>query len=497
MASDEHPGKSSPHHAAGVDYEHVQARYLEERKLKRHAGPLLLWGLGVGAVISGDYFGWNFGLSAGGFWGLAIATFLVAAKYVTMMFSISELSVAFPHAGGPYSFSRQAMGPWGGYICGLAVVFEYVLTPAVIVVGIGGYLNAVVPAIPVEIWWLIAYALFVGVNCWGIELTLRISLVVTFLAAAILIVFYIAAIPHFKAGLLFNILPDPGRSLHFPRGIVAGVLKAIPFAIWFYLAIEELPLAAEETKDVARDMPRGINSAMATLVVLSAFTLVLNPGIGLGAARIGVSNAPLNDGFVALFGVGKMATVLTLIGLTGLVASFHSIIYAYGRQIYALSRAGYFPRFWSRTLPRRKTPHVAMIGGAVVGYGVAFVIKYAQKIGADQVGAALLNMAVFGAVISHLMMMSSYVILKKKPFPRPYRSPGGTLFAWISIVLTIVCLFACFANPDYRPGVWATCAFYLLGLAYFGFYSRNHLVAEAPEEEFAIIRAAEQELAKK
>jgi ethanolamine permease len=480
----------------GVDYEHVETKYLEERRLKRHAGPILLWGLGVGAVISGDYFGWNFGLSAGGFLGLAIATFLVALKYVTMMFSISELSVALPHAGGPYSFSRQAMGPWGGYICGLAVVFEYVLTPAVIVVGIGGYLHAIIPAIPVEIWWLIAYIIFVGINCWGIELTLWISLVVTFLAASILIVFYIAAIPHFKAELLFNIPPDLGQSPIFPRGLLSGVLKAIPFAIWFYLAIEELPLAAEETKDVARDMPKGIHSAMATLIVLSACTLILNTGIGLGANRIGVSDAPLNDGFVAIFGVGKTATVLTLIGLTGLVASFHSIIYAYGRQVYALSRAGYFPRLWSRTLPNRKTPYIALIGGAIIGYGVAFAIKYAQKVGAEQVGAALLNMAVFGAVVSHLMMMISYIILKKKTFVRPYQSPGGNLFAWISILLTVVCFISCFSNPDYRTGVWGTCIFYLFGLGYFGFYSKNHLVAEAPEEEFAVIKAAEKELVK-
>jgi ethanolamine permease len=495
MASDEHTEGTSVH-TRGVDYEHVRANYFEERKLRRHAGALLLWGLGVGAVISGDYFGWNFGLSAGGFWGLAIATFLVAIKYVTMMFSISELSVALPHAGGPYSFSRQALGPWGGYICGLAVVFEYILTPAVIVVGIGGYLNAIIPVLPAEIWWLIAYALFVGVNCWGIELTLRISLSVTVLATVILIVFHVAAIPHFRTELLFNIPPDPGQSWHFPRGILSGVLKAMPFAIWFYLAIEELPLAAEETKDIARDMPRGIHSAMATLIVLSALTLVLNPGIGLGAARIGVSDAPLNDGFIAIFGVGKTATVLTVVALTGLIASFHSIIYAYGRQIFALSRAGYFPRFWSRTLPKRKTPHIALAGGAIVGYAAALVIKHAQSLGAEQVGGALLNTAVFGAIVSHMMILISYVLLKKKPIPRPYLSIGGRLFAWISIVLTAICFVSLFANPDYRPAVWGTCFFYLLGLAYFGLYSRNHLVAEAPEEEFAVIEAAEKEIAR-
>ena len=52
--------------------------YLEKRQLQKSAGWVLLWALGVGAVISGDYFGWNFGLTAGGFWGLAIAVGAVA-----------------------------------------------------------------------------------------------------------------------------------------------------------------------------------------------------------------------------------------------------------------------------------------------------------------------------------------------------------------------------------------------------------------------------------
>ena len=117
-------------------YENVEPEYLEKRTLKRSAGWVLLWALGVGAVISGDYFGWNFGLAAGGFWGLAIATVLMALMYTCMVFSIAELSSALPHAGGFYSFVRNAMGPTWGFICGVTDTIEYVITPAVIVAGI-------------------------------------------------------------------------------------------------------------------------------------------------------------------------------------------------------------------------------------------------------------------------------------------------------------------------------------------------------------------------
>jgi ethanolamine permease len=128
---------------------------------------VLLWGLGVGAVISSDFFGWNFGLASGGFWGLAIATFLMAIMYVCIVYSIAELSTALPHAGGFYSFTRNAFASWGGFIVGITDAIEYVITPAVIVVGIGGYLDALVPGVPLWAWWLILYALFIGINVWG------------------------------------------------------------------------------------------------------------------------------------------------------------------------------------------------------------------------------------------------------------------------------------------------------------------------------------------
>jgi ethanolamine permease len=475
-----------------VHYDHVTKDYLDQRKLEKKVGWVLLWGLGVGAVISGDYFGWNFGLSSGGFWGLAIATLLMALMYLTMMFTLAELSTALPHAGGPYSFARQAFGPWGGYLCGLAVTIEYVITPAVIVVGLGGYLHSVIPEVHLYIWWALAYLIFVFINVRGVELTMKVSLVVTLIATAILIIFYVSAITSgaFSWANLFNVPPDPGYSASWlPKGWY-GVFATLPFAIWFYLAIEELPLAAEETQNISRDMPKAMLLGILALFILSAFTLVLNSGVGGGARAIGQSDAPLAEGFQAIFGFGAASIVLTLIALTGLIASFHSIIYAYGRQIFALSRAGYFPRFWSLSHSKYKTPYVALCGGAAFGYICAILIDQYS----DTVGAALLNMAVFGGVISYVLMMLSYIKIKNLKITRPYRSPGGNFFAVVAALLALLALLACFSLPEYRPGVWGVAVWYIIGIVYFALISRHQLVAEAPEEEFALIEKAESEL---
>ncbi len=470
----------------GASYESVDAQYFEQRGLKRYAGVWSLWALGVGAVISGDFFGWNFGLATGGFGGLLIATIIITAMYLGLCFSIAEMSAALPHTGGAYSFARSAMGPWGAYITGLAENMEYVLTPAVIVVGIGGYLGSIfgTPTEWAPLWWFGCYALFVALNVMGVETTFRFTVLITVLALGILVVFWIGAIPHFDLRYALGTASGHEAPEWLPHG-VSGVLAALPFAIWFFLAIEELPLAAEEAHAPERDLPRGIMYGLFTLIVAAFLTLILNSGIAPGAEVLGTSEEPLFEGFKTIFGDGIGAKALALVAVTGLVASFHSIIFAYGRQIYSLSRAGYFPRRLSLTHPTRKTPHVALLVGAALGYGIALLI---HELGSDHpVGAMLLNMAVFGAVIAYALQMMSFILLRIRypQLPRPYRSPLGISGAIIALGIagaTLVALFI--SNDGYRWAVLGAAGWYALGLLYFGVYARKRLVL-APEERFA------------
>jgi ethanolamine permease len=480
----------------GVRYERVDGSYLEQRQLRRSAGWVLLWALGVGAVISGDFYGWEFGLPAGGFVGLGIATLLMAVMYVCMVYSIAELSTALPHAGGFYSFTRNAFGPWGGFLVGVTDTIEYVLTPAVVVYGIGSYLNKLLPDVPPYLWWVLFYAVFVGINIRGVEITLRVGLGITLLAVAVLVVFYGGALVSgaFRPELLFNVPPDPGHTAFLPKGWY-GVYAAIPFAIWFYLAIEQLPLAAEETVDVVRDMPKALLFGIVTLLALAILTLVLNSGVDGGAQAIGASQAPLADGFTAIFGAGAATTLLTVVALTGYIASFHTIIYAYGRVLFALSRAGYFPRWLSLTGGRTRTPHHALLAGALVGLGCTVLI---QRFGdTSSVGGALLNMAVFGAVLSYAGVMASFIKLRlsRPDLPRPYRSPLGIPGAALGAALAFLSLAATFAIESNRPAVIATAVFLGIAALYFGLYSSKRLVAQAPEEEVALLVDASKDLA--
>jgi ethanolamine permease len=472
----------------GIAYTDVDDEYFKKRELRRYARALHIWGLGVGAVISGDFSGWNFGLASGGFGGLLIASVVISLMYLCLSFSIAEMSAALPHTGGAYSFARSSTGPWGGYVTGLAENMEYILTPAAIVVFIGGYMGAIFGTSEnlAPLWWFGFYLLFVGLNIWGVEASFRFSVFIAFLALAILLGFCVGAIPHFDFDTwALNITPDPGASRFLPKG-ATGILLALPFAIWFYLGIEELPLAAEEAHDPKRDIPRGMIFGIATLIVTSLLVLLLNSGIAPGASGIMKSDEPLFVGFTTIFGKGAVTKLLTLFAVAGLVASFHTIIFAYGRQIYSLSRAGYFPRGLSLTHGVRRTPHVALIAGAIFGFAIALVLRLLGS--QASVGALLLNMAVFGAVISYILQMISFILLRVRlpHIERPYRSPfgiAGAVFTLLIAAVTLVMLFL--ADPAYQKAVVGAAIWYTLGLLYFAFYGRKRLV-RSPEEEFAI-----------
>jgi ethanolamine permease len=441
-----------------------------------------LWALGVGAVIAGDFFGWNFGFTAGGFGGLIAALIVMTVLYIGLCFSLAEMSPALPHTGGAYSFARTTMGPWGGYLTGLAENMEYIFTPATIVVGIGGYLGAVfgTPHSWTPFWWLACYVVFVLLNIWGVEVSFRVSAGTTIGALLVLAIFYGGAIRLF----------DPHRwaTTHgslFPHGIAAGTFGSLPFALWVYLGIEQLPLTAEESLDPARDMPRGIFWALATLILCSLLTPILSGSMAPGAEQVGNSQEPLFLGFQTIFGAGMGSRLLALCAVTGLIASFHAIIYAYGRQIYSLARAGYFPSWLSQTHGRRHTPHYALISGGALGYGAALGIWFA---GADsKAGAILLNMAVFGAVLAYVMQMASFILLRRNHpvLPRPYRSPLGNFGATAAALIALLTLAALFLNPDYRAGAYGAAVWFALGMVYFAGYARHRLIL-SPEEEFAL-----------
>ena len=491
-----------------VEYHEAGAEYFAKRQLRKHARVWSLWALGVGAVISGHFSGWNFGLGAGGFGGLFFAAIIIGIMYICLCFCLAEMSPALPHTGGAYSFARSAMGPWGGFVTGLAENIEYVLTPAVIVFFAGSYLGSIFETGPAfqPLWWIVMYVIFVSLNLLGVALSFRVSVLVTLLALGVLAVFWISALTSGQLDFsrwALNIGVDAeGKAMELAEGGGSflpmgtyGILAALPFAVWLYLAIEELPLAAEESHDPKKDMPKGLLLGIATLVFSAFMIMFLNSSLPVqngdgsahGAFALGASGEPLLDGFRALYGA-EAAKILSLCAVIGLIASFHTIIYAFGRQIYSLSRAGYVPHWLSLTSGRHRVPYVALIAGAVLGFSVMMAVYLIKGENAGAfIGAQLLNMAVFGAMISYAFQGLSFIQLRRKMpnIERPYRSPLGLLGGWLTLIIAGVTLYMQFQDAAYRGGVYGVAIWYAAGIIYFAVYGRKTLVY-SPEEDFAV-----------
>jgi ethanolamine permease len=485
------PAGHRPERHENVEYDTVEDTYLQHRQLRRGAaGWVLLAGLGVAYVISGDFAGWNNGLAQGGWGGLLIATVLMAIMYTCMVFGLAEMASAMPVAGAGYGFARRALGPTGGFATGTAILIEYAIAPAAIATFIGGYVEALGLFGLTSGWpvFLACYLIFIGVHLWGVGEALRVMFVITAIAVVALVVFVVGMVGKFDGDKLFDIAPTDaaGASTFLPFGI-AGVLAAFVYGIWFFLAVEGVPLAAEEAGEPRRDLPRGIIAAMAVLLVFAALMLVLVPGTAGSGAMSGSTN-PLPEAIrIAYGGDNFLAQFVNYAGLAGLVASFFSIIYAYSRQLFALSRAGYLPR-WLSVTGRRKTPYLALIVPGAIGFLLAALNPTPTG------GALLINIAVFGAAVSYVLMNLSHIVLRfREPnLERPYRTPGGVVTTGIATVLALAAVVATFFVDKIAAAV--TAGILLVALAYFFLYSRHRLVANAPEEEFAAIKRAEDEL---
>lgn len=414
--------------------------------LKKALTSLHLWAIAVGLVISGEYFGWNYGWAVAGPVGFLVATLLVTVLYVTFIFSFTELTTALPQAGGPFAYSYRAFGPVGGFVAGYATLVEFLFAPPAIAFALGSYAHFLLPTVPVLPVALGCYVVFTLINLLGIKESANFSLVVTVLAVGELLLFMGLLAPHFRVAT-FLAHPVPVRA--------AGVFAALPFAIWFYLAIEGVAMVAEEVRDPRRTIPRGYGYGLLTLVVLALGVMVLTGGATDWRA-LSRLDYPLPETLAQVLGRDSRWTrFFASIGLFGLVASFHGTIIGYSRQVFALARAGYLPGALAR-LNGRQTPHWALLAGGAVGC----VALLAGR--TDQV----IILSVLGAVVMYIMsLLSLFALRRREPaLLRPFAVPGYPFVPLVALALSLLCLGALvYYNPT-LSGIFLGGLLVLLGL---------------------------------
>jgi ethanolamine permease len=411
------------------------------QELKQSLTTLQLWGIAVGLVISGEYFGWSYGWASAGTLGFTVSTLFIAAMYTTFIFSFTELTTSIPHAGGPFAYARHAFGPKGGYFAGAATLVEFVFAPPAIALAIGAYLNVQFPGLDPKVTALGAYIIFMGLNIIGVQIAATFELIITVLAIFELLVFMGVVSPGFS---MANFVKGgwSGQD-HFTLGAFAGMFAAIPFAIWFFLAIEGVAMAAEETKNPKRSIPIAYISGILTLLAL-AIGVMLFAGASGDWTKLSNINDPLPQSMKFIVGPKSgWLHMLVALGLFGLIASFHGIIIGYSRQIFALARAGYLPRVLAKVHPRFKTPHIAILAGGVVGI-LAIFSDQLIVIGGQSLTANIVTMSVFGAILMYIISMASLFKLRRSEpqLNRPYHAPFYPFFPAFALFAASIAMIA-------------------------------------------------------
>jgi ethanolamine permease len=406
---------------------------LPANELKRTLTPAMLWGLGVGYVISGMYFGWNLGLEKGGTLGLAIATFFIIILYVTFTFSYTELACAIPKAGGGFDYANRALGKDWGFIAGMAQNIEFIFAPPAIAFAIGAYFNLFFPDIPALAIAISVFVVFTALNIYGVKAAASFELLITILAVGELLLFAGVSLPHFEwKNMQHNSFPNGWQ----------GVFAAIPSAIWFFLAIEGVANVAEEAINPKRTMLLGFGSAILTLVLLCVLTFTASVGVAGWEAIVYKSDGTTSDSPLPL-ALGHIVGnnnilyhLLIMIGLFGLVASFHGIILAAGRSVFEFGRIKFAPLFLGKIHPRFQTPANALLVNMVIG--IITLILLDKKTG------DIIISSVFGALTLYIISMIALLRLRKKEpqVERPFKVPLYHFFHSIALIIDTVSFVA-------------------------------------------------------
>jgi ethanolamine permease len=437
---------------------------MQQAQLAPTLGKLHLWGIAVGLVISGEYFGWSYGWGAAGTLGFLLTTLMIALMYTAFIFSYTELTCAIPHAGGPFAYSLRAFGERGGLIAGIATLIEFVFAPPAIAMAIGAYLNVQFPSVDAKAIAIGAYIVFMGLNILGVKIAATFELFVTVLAIIELLVFMGVVAPGFSfANFVANGWAGENE---FSSVAIGGMFAAIPFAIWFFLAIEGAAMAAEEAKDPRKTIPAAYVGGILTLLVLAFGVMIFAGGVGDWKVLSNL-NDPLPQAMKTVVGESSgWLHMLVWIGLFGLIASFHGIILGYSRQFFALSRAGYLPAYFAMVHPKFKTPHRAIVGGGVIGV-LAIMSDSVISLGGMSLTAALITMSVFGALVMYIMSMLSLFQLRKisPELDRSFRAPLYPYAPLLALAIAVICLIAMIY---YNPLIAAIfVAFMAVGFVYF------------------------------
>jgi L-asparagine permease len=387
---------------------------------------------------------------------LAYAVCGLAAFFV--MRALGELVLHRPVSGSFVEYAREFIGPWAGFTSGWLYWLNWAMTGIAEITAVAIYMHKWFPDMPQWITALVALVVLIAINMLSVKLfgelefwfsVIKVTAIVVFLVVGVGLVIGNADI----GGTTASVSNTLGHGGLFPAGfgIALMTLQAVVFA---YSAIELVGIAAGETKDPEKIMPRAINGVVYRIAIFYVGSVLLLTML-LPWDHFTGTESPFVTVFSAL-GIPAVGDIMNAVVLTAALSSCNSGLYSTGRILRSLAQKGEAPAITGR-MNSRHVPY-----GGILFTGVAYlfgvVLNYIVPKEAFDIAIAVASL---GVVSTWATLIICQLRLRKKALAgeisRPsYRMPGApyTSYGTLAFLALVIGQMA-FAGTAEKIAFWS------------------------------------------
>ncbi|MFL5851199.1 MAG: amino acid permease [Solirubrobacteraceae bacterium] len=334
----------------------------DARSLRRAVGALDLTALGIGAIIGTGIFviiGEAIGTSGPA---IILSFALAGITCVFSALSYAELAAMIPVSGSAYTYSYATLGELVAWIIGWDLILEYGFSVAVVAVGWGGYLNALIgdvfgATLPnaiasppgeggvVNVPAVFLVLLITGVLIIGVRESARFNSVMVVIKLAVLAFFIV---------LGFTAIKSDNYSPFAPNGF-SGVADAAALIFFAYIGFDAVSTSGEEARRPKRDLPLAIIGSLVIATLIYILVAVVASGLLPAPDLAKNADAPLAAALQQGGGFSFGADLVAVGALVAITSVVLTILYGQTRITFAMCRDGLLPQGLAR-LTRRRTP---------------------------------------------------------------------------------------------------------------------------------------------
>jgi L-asparagine transporter-like permease len=382
-----------------------------ERGLRRSLSARRLTMIAIGGAIgTGLFLGSGFAISLAGP-GVLVSYAIGAVVALLLMGCLAEMTVAHPTSGSFGAYAEYYIGPLAGFLVRYAYWTCIVLAVGTEVTAVALYMRFWFPTLPGWLWIVAFSGLLIGVNARSVNVfgaveywfsAIKVTAIVIFILLAAYIVLRAPAAASGSgtgaAAVGFHNYTAHGGFL--PRG-VWGAWVAVIVAIFSYLSIEMIAVAAGEAAQPEIAITRAFRSTVFRLILFYLLTLALVLAIVPWTAA-GIEESPFVKVMRALR-VPAAAGIFNFVILVAALSAMNSQLYITTRMMFSLSRAGHAPRRFG-LLNRRSVPVQALLLSSI-GIALATVLSIVAPKSAF---ILMVSISAFGAMFTWMMIFITH-----------------------------------------------------------------------------------------